>query len=159
MEKVTEMDGWLQRWGRLSRIVSLGSLLIVSLACSGSPEGPTRVSVEGEVTFHGQPLEEGAILFIPTGDTRGPSTGATIEAGKYYLPADRGPVIGELRVEIQAEKEIGYDITEPTETVQHIGEPLPAGQIPPEYNDRSILFVNTSANGENSFDFHLPIEK
>lgn len=159
MKVVSGMHKWLQRWCRLSQIVSLSGLLIVSFGCGGAPEGPQRVSVEGEVTFHGKPLEQGAILFIPTGDTRGPSAGATIKAGKYYLPHDRGPIIGELRVEIQADPEIGYDITEPTETVQHIGEPLPSGEIPPEYNNRSILLVKTSAEDDNKFDFHLPIEE
>lgn len=153
------MGSALQRQCEILQIIPLTTLAIALLGCGGSDKGPRRVAVEGEVTFHGQPIERGSILFVPTGETRGPRTGGVIEAGRYRLPRDRGPVIGELRVEIRAERKLPYDITEPTESVQHIGEPLPPGDIPPEYNDRSVLSVETKAEGDNTFDFHLPIKK
>ena len=127
--------------------------------CGGTDGRPERIAVDGEVTFGGRPVVRGSILFIPMDDTRGPKAGAIVEAGRYRLPRDRGPVIGRLRVEIRAERELDYDITEPTESVKHIGEPLPQDEIPPSYNDRSTLVVETTADGENSFDFHLAAER
>lgn len=124
--------------------------------CSRTDEGPPRVAVDGQVTFRGRPVEKGSILFVPMGETQGPKTGAVIEGGRYRLSKDRGPVIGKLRVEIRAEQKLGYDITEPTESVKHIGEPMPRSEIPPEFNDKSTLVVETTPDGDNSFDFHLP---
>lgn len=136
--------------------VLLSAALLVCLAgCGGAGNGPPRVHVEGEATFHGQPIESGSILFIPTDGTTGPSTGTAIESGRYELGHDRGPVIGTLRVEIRADRDFGYDITEPTETVKHIGEPMPENEIPAQYNDDSILTVKTTETGDNNFDFHL----
>lgn len=135
---------------------SFTALTMALLGCGGVDEGPPRVAVRGEVTFRGRPVEKGSILFIPVDQTRGPRTGAVIEAGRYRLSRDRGPALGKLRVEIRADRKLDYDITEPTESVKHIGEPLPRGEIPPRYNDRSTLFVETRAQGDNTFDFHLP---
>lgn len=123
--------------------------------CSGNSDGPARVAVDGQVTLRGEPVGKGSILFIPIEDTRGPRVGTAIEQGRFRIPRDRGPVIGRLRVEIRAERSLGYDITEPTESVMHIGEPLPPNDIPPEFNDASTLVITTTAKGSNSFQFHL----
>lgn len=136
----------------------LAFLVALPPGCNGRDDGPPRVAVDGEVTFRGRPVEKGSILFVPMGETQGPKTGAVIEGGRYRLSNDRGPVIGKLRVEIRAEQKLDYDITEPTESVKHIGEPMPRSEIPPEFNDRSRLVVETTPDGDNSFDFHLPEE-
>lgn len=137
------------------RAALLALLATAMSGCNGTAEGPPRVAVDGQVTFRGQAVEKGSIVFIPTGETQGPKAGTVIEAGRYRLAKDRGPVIGKLRVEVRAEQELDYDITEPTETVKHIGEPMPRSEIPPEFNDRSTLVVETTPDGDNSFDFHL----
>ncbi|MDA1017636.1 MAG: hypothetical protein O3A00_24655, partial [Planctomycetota bacterium] len=67
-------------------------VLMCVMGCGGSE--PHRVPVEGRVTFRGQPIEKGSIVFIPTGDSKGPRAGTSIESGRYELEADRGPVIG-----------------------------------------------------------------
>jgi len=135
------------------------SAIAVLMGCGGGERGPERVAVEGEVTFQGRAVESGSILFVPTDGTPGPRAGAEIDAGQYRLPAARGPVVGRLRVEVRAGREFGYDITEPTESVRHIGEPLPPESIPPEYNDRSTLVVETMADADNTFVFHLPLNQ
>lgn len=140
--------------GKAALLVAVATTL---LGCSRTPDGPPRVAIEGQVTFRGKPLEKGSILFIPVGDTTGPKAGAVIESGEYRLSSDRGPVVGRLRVEIRGEKEFGYDITEPTESVRHIGEPMPAETIPLEFNERSTIEIETRTSGENAFDFHLPM--
>ncbi len=124
--------------------------------CSGSSDSPVRVAVDGQVTFQGEPVGKGSILFIPIEDTRGPRVGGAIERGRYRIPRNRGPVVGQLRVEIRAEQKLGYDQTEPTESVKHIGELPPANDIPPQFNDASTLVITTNAEGTNTFHFHLP---
>jgi len=145
--------------GRVVRGAPLALLALLLAGCIGSDGGPPRVAVNGEVTFRGKPVQKGSILFIPTGETRGPQAGAVIENGQYQLSSDRGPVVGKLRVEIRAERKLGYDITEPSESVRHIGEPMPKGEIPPEYNDQSTLVIETTPDGDNLFNFHLPANR
>jgi hypothetical protein len=143
---------------RSTRLIVLAALTCGSWGlpgCGGNPDGPPRVAVNGQVTFRGEPVEKGSILFIPVGGARGPRVGTTIEQGRYRIPRGRGPVVGRLRVEIRAERNLGYDITEPTESVKHIGEPLPPNEIPPQFNDASTLLITTTADGDNSFHFHL----
>jgi len=129
---------------------------LATLGCGAHDDGPRRVAAEGEITFQGRPLERGAILFVPAGNTKGPRAGAIIEDGRYRVAQENGPVLGRLRVEIRSAPNYGYDATEPTESVKHIGEPLPRDDIPPQYNDRSKLVVETTAEGKNVFNFHLP---
>lgn len=141
-------------YGVASRQLGLLVLLIVLLGC-GVPDGPPRVAVEGEVSLNGKPIENGSILFIPAEGTQGPQAGRKIQNGYYQLSRSEGPVIGMLRVEIRADQELAYDPTEPEESVLHIGESLPPNPVPPIYNERSTLLVETTAEGENRFDFRL----
>ena len=111
--------------------------------------------VQGEVLLDGRPLESGAILFAPTGATRGPRAGGRVDNGRYEISESDGPVIGTLRVEIRSSVDLGYDITDPEQSVLHAREPLPPNLVPPRYNEHSTLVVETRADGDNTFDFHL----
>lgn len=75
---------------------------VVALAPLGCGGGETKeyCSVQGTVTFHGKPIDNGSILFQPTAG--GPGVQVDIKSGHYQ--ADRVPV-GKARVEIQAYKE------------------------------------------------------
>ncbi|MDR2706911.1 MAG: hypothetical protein LBC02_14125 [Planctomycetaceae bacterium] len=65
-------------------------LLPIVISCShNNPQG--RVSVRGEVTFDGKPLEQGSILFSSVeGTTPMVATGSPIKNGKFALPAEKG---------------------------------------------------------------------
>jgi len=111
-----------------------------------------RGAVSGKVTLDGQPLAEGVITFVPTGSTQGPSAGAEIREGRYDIPADTGPVVGEYRVEIRAQKKTGKMI--------EVGSPEPPGTkieltveaLPAKYNTNSTLKA-TIKDGDNVYDF------
>ncbi len=81
----------------LAIVVSAG----VSAGCQRPAEPFTRVAVEGEVTWQGQPLDGAKIRFVPLGETTGPKTVFPIQAGRFAATSDSGPPAGNHRVEIE----------------------------------------------------------
>src|SRR5690242_8413844 len=73
--------------------------LLLFSGCEGKPSG----SVTGSVTLDGQPVELGAISFIPV-DGQAPTTGGPIQNGQYSVP--KVP-IGEMKVAISGSKVVG----------------------------------------------------
>jgi hypothetical protein len=114
--------------------------------------GGNRASVRGTVTFGGQPVNGGRIFFLPEGAPVGrPAVHATIEQGKYHLPAARGPELGRHRVEIvwhktPPGKRPPADPGLVTDDMQQI--------IPDVYNSKTTLVVDVQ-RGTNTFDFAL----
>jgi hypothetical protein len=74
------------RWG--------GLLLLAGLLCTGcgGDDGPPRYGVSGTVTFQGQPVPAGVVLFTPdnTKGNEGPTGFAPIRAGKYDTSLEDG---------------------------------------------------------------------
>lgn len=74
------------------------TILALVFACPGcnSQKGPPRFKLSGEVTFAGQPIPNGQIVFTP--DTAkgnsGPQGVATIKDGKYDTSALDGRGVG-----------------------------------------------------------------
>jgi len=60
----------------------LGLLTAVVAGC-GCGDGRERVVLSGGVTYQGEPVVEGSILFAPCDGTVGPSRAAKIAAGHY----------------------------------------------------------------------------
>ncbi len=135
---------------------SLCLLVMTMLGCQDA--GPERAAVTGLVEFDGKPLETGSIAFIPNGSEGGPTSGSTIENGKYSIPQENGAVVGSHRVEIRWPKKTGKQIpvvppaTSATGVVDEVEEGLPE-----KYNTKSTL-VETVESGPNSIDFHLTTE-
>src|SRR5262249_16252208 len=73
-----------------------------SLALSGSA-GKSRATVQGTITLDGQPIELGAISFIPV-NGQSPTTGGPISNGQYSVPS---VPIGEMKVAISGSKVVG----------------------------------------------------
>jgi hypothetical protein len=128
------------------------------LACAGGLViagcGGNRASVQGTVTYDGQPVDGGRIHFIPEGEPKGrPAVHAVIEQGRYYLPASQGPEFGRHRVEIVWHKKpAGKPLGQPGDpgfTTDDLVQTLPA-----IYNSKSTLSANVEP-GSNNFDFPL----
>ena len=105
------------------------------------------------VRLDGRPIEEGSIQFIPVEGTKGPSAGAAIQDGKYYIPRKMGVTVGTNRVELRAFKNAGTRIQDPTappgvQTEQRVQA------FPPEFNDRSTVIKKIQA-GSNVIDFDV----
>ncbi len=130
--------------------------LLAAVGCSD--RGPPRTAIEGDVSCDGQPMAEGTIMFIPVGGTAGPKTGAMIDAGHYSLPADQGPLVGTLRVEIWSEGSRPPNVHQPRDkagSAKGYARAKDRPRIPERYNRASTLEVQTHAEGINRFDFEL----
>lgn len=127
--------------------MKLGALMLALCAVIGcGPGGPPSGKLSGNVTFNGEPLNTGTIVFMPqSGDT--PYAQAEIaEDGSYKATTkefgDRVP-IGSYRVMINAVKDMGQEAPV---------VPL----IPFKYSsDQQSGLTAQVAEGENKVDFDL----
>lgn len=118
------------------------ALLMAAAGCGGG-----TVSVEGDVTFDGQPVQNGTIGFMPTGE--GKKIAGQVVAGKYLIPAEFGPTPGAYKVEIHWRKPTGkkyksdageFDVTEEG--------------LPDKYHDKTELTADVKS-GKNVINFNL----
>jgi len=130
---------------------ALGLALLACGLLSGC--GGKRAAVGGTVTFNSQPVDGGRIFFLPEGEPVGrPTVHASIEKGKYSLPASQGPELGRHRVEIVWHRKPGKQDQAPadpgliTDDMKQV--------IPAAYNSKSILSADVQS-GNNTFDFAL----
>jgi len=126
--------------------------VFIGLLLAGCSRLPTR-GVEGDVTWNGAPIEDGAIDFIPVAGTGGPSVGAAIANGKYSVPADKGPLAGgTYRVEMRAVRDTGKFPPGPRYAKSMtVREDI----IPAEYNTASKVQKKIENSNPNRIDFHL----
>lgn len=137
----------------LALLLIMMSLVIVG--CGGAPAVP-RGAVQGSVTVGGQPLAAGRILFIPLAPTTGPVASARIVDGKYALEESEGPVVGQHRVEVEADLELGFALDDEMAFAARGGAPLPKNPIPPEFNRQSQLNTSIAEDAQNTFDVVVP---
>lgn len=119
------------------------ALLVLALPGCGEA-GPELFPVRGTVTYQGQPLPLGNVMFIPA---NGPAATATIAPdGSYSLRA----VAGEHRVVVTAIQTTSETVID--EQSYHPPPPL----IPPKFGraETSGLVV-TVESGDNSIDLDL----
>ena len=115
--------------------------------------GPDRQPVSGNVTFEGEPLDQGTIQFTPTART-GIGSGAAIADGEYTVPQDKGLPPGEYRVMIFSAK-LDAEASEMAVVGPPGSSELMPERIPPEYNALSKLTVQVQAGEDNRFDFKI----
>lgn len=133
----------------------LSILSVLSLAgCGGDGRLPTA-TVRGKVTYNGEPLKIGSLLFVPVGG--GPTAEANIDKnGNYslgtYETAD-GAVLGKHQVMITAFTAAGGSGL-PEDAVK--GDAAPVSIIPEKFGDlaKSGLEVEVKS-GKNDVDFVL----
>lgn len=112
--------------------------LAVTAAGCGSRDKTVRAW--GEVHWQGTAVEEGVIVFFPIEGTTGPSTGGSIAAGRYDVPAARGlRAGGTYRVQITAAGEEKLYDPSPTPTASSTPVPVREQVLPPTFNTASIL--------------------
>src|SRR4051794_35389076 len=83
---------------RLARL-PVAAALCFCLAGAGCGSG--KITVEGNVTFAGKPVEEGTIVLEPA-DGQGLTCGGKIERGQYSLSGEAGTTPGRKIVRIRA---------------------------------------------------------
>jgi hypothetical protein len=114
------------------------------LGCSGSDQ----CTIEGEVTFDGQPID-GAIAFLGGGE-KARNAGATILNGKYKIAAETGPAPGNYKVQIRWQKKTGKKFKGDDGTLMDDAKE----GLPDKYHDNTTLTAEVRP-GENKIDFHL----
>jgi len=100
--------------------------------------------VSGDVSFDGQPVEDGYIKFAPDDKTLGPDA-VPIKGGKYSGKVKGG----KHKVEITAVRETGKTLPGPNGP-----EPEKAGYIPEKYNANTTLTAEVGP-GNTKHDFPL----
>jgi hypothetical protein len=131
----------------MQRIVGMALLLVVT--CFPGCSSDSRVAVEGNVTFAGQPLDVGTITFLPaSGD--GVKCGGLIENGQYKVEQKLGLAPGQHRVEIRWSKSTGK------KSRNEFGEEIIVRQegLPDKFHTNSTLTAEVKS-GENFLDFKL----
>lgn len=135
-------------------LLALAAALVPLAGCE--PEGPVAMQVQGEVTYNGEPIEDGKITLTPTGQTPGGSVAGAIVNGRYDIPASEGPIAqGTYKVEISSLAKKGKalpNVVDPGGPSLAVFEEL----IPPAYNSQSTLTMTVSDDSsKNEFDFAL----
>lgn len=123
-----------------------GCLVLCGLTGCGA-KGPATCPVSGTITFDGQPVRVGQIIFRPVDDQSASSAGQ-IREGKFSFAS----LPGKKRVEILATREIPgrFDESNPGEKT-----PLQEMYIPAKYNRQTELTAEVVVDGANQFDFAL----
>lgn len=134
-------------------------LLLFGFAIAGCGYKSTveRVVVSGSVAYQDQPVEIGAIRFIPEAGSKLPTSGAVILHGKFLADVHGGVPVGTHRVWIEA-YESQAQATSPKEGAPTLGSAAGVGRqyLPEKYNSRSETMV-TIEKGMNLVrqDFQL----
>lgn len=128
-----------------SSLLLLGALL--TAGCGTDIDNQGFFNVDGIVTFNGQPVDEGWIVFRSTdGITK--NVAAPIQAGKFEIKIQEGVKL----VEISAEREVPGKFS-----IGPNGEKVPAKEsiIPAIYNKKSTLKTTVSYPATSPIEFSL----
>jgi hypothetical protein len=121
---------------------------LLALAAAAGCSSSGAASVEGKVSYSGEPIDVGTITFIPKSE--GIKTGGIIDNGAYNIEAKVGPPPGTHRVEIRWAKPTGK------KSKNEFGEEITMRQegLPEKYHDQSTLTADVKP-GKNVIDFAL----
>lgn len=128
------------------------SLCCILAGCGDS--GLRRAAVRGTVRVGEEPVEIGSITFVPIGENKGPTAGGVIENGKFDIPAERGPFVGENRVQIVGEKKTGRKIELRGAPGMLVDEQVPV--VPAIYDTSDSDLVASIESGTNELNFEIP---
>jgi hypothetical protein len=131
---------------RIERGAWAGGVLVALLALSGCDAG-TEGQVSGTVKVDGQPVEAGAIQFIPA-DGKTPTSGGEIKDGRYSVKVP----VGVMKVSISAPKVVGKKKIYPTPNSPEM--PITKEALPERYNEQTELTLDVK-RGKNEKDWDL----
>lgn len=135
---------------RALALVALIALQPALAGCGANEDG--RIAVAGHVTYEGQPLQQGQVVFEPRGAGR-MAIGHVVD-GRYTIAAQRGPIPGEYVVRITSTRATGEKASAgPTggNELRDVYEQF----LPEKYNDRSELVVKIEGSSSVEQDFDL----
>lgn len=126
-------------------------LCILFIGCRRGSE-LRRVAVAGKVSYQGEPIADGVIVFVPVQGTAGPGASAVIKDGGYNVLAGGGVPIGIYRVEVQAFRAS----SRPGPALGPLrAEPVTEPYLPSNFNTESTLELHVSGQPLKHADFDL----
>ena len=135
---------------RGSTSIPLLMLAFLFVGC-GDPSTAKRGEVSGIVTLDGKPIEKGAIVFVPMNGTPGPTAGAEIHDGRYFVDRSMGPPVGDNNVQFRSAIYTGRKVPDRTRQ-KMIDEKIDL--FPASLREDSKL-VRKIEPGRNVIDFDL----
>ena len=133
----------------MPKYICIAVMLLFVPGCGSEPF--PRAAVKGKVTFDGQPISKGTILFVPTGGNSEGAASAEILEGNYQLPRRQGPAVGTHQVQVLAMRNNGKIEAGPPHPPGTLVEDIQQ-YIPARYNHQSELKEELKP-GENTLDF------
>ena len=124
---------------RLRWLVATGIIAVV-----GCSNGPKTCLVTGAVSWKGEPVAEGQVVFEDASGATLPDAGPIV-AGRYEVRVKEGRKT--VRIYASREKSVPLGVMNQRER-----EVI----VPPAYNAESTLSADVSLRGDNVYDFHLP---
>ena len=134
-------------------ILNIGGILACLLATGCGPGVEGRYPVRGTITYNGEPIAAGSIVFVPL-DSEGKvaiKAGGSIANGAYELPAQFGPHPGPHNVEIVWMKPTGRKLNfdGSSALVDELIDVMPA-----KFNKETVLMAEIISSA-NVFNFEL----
>lgn len=135
-----------------SRISALTLAFLFTCGCGRS--ALDKVVVSGAVTYRGEPVGNGEIMFYPTGSTQGPMSGASIKDGRYVAQGKGGVPVGTHRVVVRAFRAGGGQSAAAANAGIEGG--VREQYLPKQFNEQSTLEATIDGNeSEVIKDFDL----
>ena len=136
----------------VSRCLLFGAVLL-ALGC-GQEGGLPLASVEGVVTYQGQLLDHGKVVFSPRPGTPGPAAVGVIQPDGSYVMRTigrEGAAIGQHKVTIHCRRELT------AEEIRNRSLLIPESLIPGKYSkkEQSPLAFEVVAGESNTYDIVL----
>lgn len=131
--------------------LATGFAVAATIGCGNSTDG--RVSLSGDVTLAGQPLDRGSIEFHPL-EPSGVLTGGMVSNGKFDIPAEQGPKPGKYQVRVFASGETlaaDPDVPPGPENDTQVS----AERVAAKFNVNSELEVEVSSAGNKNLLFEV----
>ena len=140
---------------RLMLVGVLGFTCLILIGCDGERGLPTKV-LHGDVSYDGQKVPTGMVLFVPVEGTPGPTSVGRIVDGQYRIDARGGVPTGKHRVQVEARMKTGRQVLgyNGRETIM-VDEEVRMG--PELYADeQSPLTADIRADSDGTFDIVIP---
>lgn len=138
------------------QLIGAAIILLVAVfpGCGGS-----GISIQGQITINGQPLESAEIQFLPMNSASGEHVGAVVTQGRYTIENTDRAKEGEYQVQIRAFRSSGKKVWDGMGDGKTKNMVEDFSQfIPNRYNDASELKV-TLRPGDNNFSSDLKIDR
>jgi hypothetical protein len=143
-------QGW-SAWQSPALLIPLALMICTAHGCGVRSD---KLSVSGEVTLNGAPLDGGSIRFTSLDGEKVISSGAMVQKGKYEVPQQYGLPPGKYHVVISAPDTKAAPVMRRA-TPGGPGIPVAPDRIPPEYNSQSKQTIEVTPGGDNHFVFSI----